>query len=68
MMNLSAGHRRLASEVPSATSISEAAEALGTSRSNVYASLRRLARAQEVRSVPELVTLLRSGRLYVPDE
>ena len=39
----------------------EAAERLEVSRSNVYASLRRIARKLGVRSVPELVSLARQG-------
>lgn len=40
-----------------------AAAHLGTSRSNVYASLRRIARRLEIRSVEELLAHLRTGRL-----
>src|SRR5262249_28593070 len=38
-----------------------AADQLHVSRSNVYASLRRIARRLDVHSVPELVTLARDG-------
>ena len=41
----------------------DAADQLAVSRSNVYASLRRIARKLDVRSVPELVTLARAGGL-----
>jgi CheY-like chemotaxis protein/DNA-binding CsgD family transcriptional regulator len=41
--------------------VREAAERLKVSRSNVYASLRRIARKLAVRSVPELVTMARQG-------
>ena len=50
----------MVSETPT---VSEAAERLEVSRSNVYASLRRIARKLDVRSVPELVTLARAGGL-----
>lgn len=46
-----------------APTVREAAERLGVSRSNVYASLRRIARKLEVISVPELVSLARRGEL-----
>jgi DNA-binding CsgD family transcriptional regulator len=41
--------------------VQEAAERLRVSRSNVYASLRRIARRLLVPSVPELVALARQG-------
>ena len=41
--------------------VQEAAERLAVSRSNVYASLRRIARRLNVPSVPELVALTRDG-------
>lgn len=40
-----------------------AAASLGTSRSNVYASLRRIARRLEVRDVAELLAHIRTGRV-----
>ena len=43
-----------------------AAEQLNVSRSNVYASLRRIARKLGVKTVPELVNIVRQGGL--PDE
>ncbi|HET9442674.1 MAG TPA: response regulator [Acidimicrobiales bacterium] len=52
--------------VGSARTVSEAAEQLTVSRSNVYASLRRIARRLDVHSVAELVNLVRSGTLPVP--
>ena len=45
--------------------VREAAERLQVSRSNVYASLRRIARKLGVRSVPELVTMARQGSFLV---
>ena len=41
----------------------EAADRLSVSRSNVYASLRRIARKLGVPTVSDLVTLARSGSL-----
>jgi DNA-binding CsgD family transcriptional regulator len=43
--------------------VRDAAAGLAVSRSNGYASLRRIARKLGVRSVPELVTLARAGEL-----
>jgi DNA-binding response OmpR family regulator/DNA-binding CsgD family transcriptional regulator len=44
-----------------------ASEELGVSRSNVYASLRRIARKLGVRTVPDLVNLARRGELFSGD-
>ncbi|MEA3078510.1 MAG: two-component system, OmpR family, alkaline phosphatase synthesis response regulator PhoP [Actinomycetota bacterium] len=62
---LSDKQRELLGMVGSTPTVSEAAERLSVSRSNVYASLRRIARKLEVRSVPELVTLVRAGGIPV---
>jgi len=43
--------------------VSQAASDLGVSRSNVYASLRRISRKLGIRSVPELLTVVRTGDL-----
>ena len=59
--DLSDKQRELLDMVGSTPTVSEAAERLAVSRSNVYASLRRIARKLEVRSVPELVTLARAS-------
>jgi DNA-binding CsgD family transcriptional regulator len=61
--SLSDKQRELLRMVSSTPTVSEAAERLSVSRSNVYASLRRIARKLEVRSVPELVTMVRGGAL-----
>jgi DNA-binding response OmpR family regulator len=66
MTTLSDKQRELLRMVAGTPTVSEAAERLAVSRSNVYASLRRIARKLVVRSVPELVTLVRAGGL--PDE
>ena len=50
-----------------APSVSSAAGDLGVSRSNVYASLRRIARKLGHDDVPELLRRLRSGQLVVDD-
>jgi DNA-binding response OmpR family regulator/DNA-binding CsgD family transcriptional regulator len=63
MDSLSDKQRELLRMVSSTPTVSEAAERLSVSRSNVYASLRRIARKLDVRSVPELVTLVRGGGL-----
>ena len=46
--------------------VSQAASDLGVSRSNVYASLRRISRKLGVRSVPELLAIVRTGDLFRP--
>jgi DNA-binding CsgD family transcriptional regulator len=43
--------------------VSDAAVALGMSRSNIYASLRRIGRKLGVGSAPELLALVRGGLL-----
>jgi DNA-binding response OmpR family regulator/DNA-binding CsgD family transcriptional regulator len=64
---LSEKQRELLAMVGSTPTVSEAADRLQVSRSNVYASLRRIARKLDVRSVPELVTLARSGGIPTGD-
>ena len=63
LTTLSDKQRELLQMVSATPTVSEAAERLSVSRSNVYASLRRIARKLDVRSVPELVTLVRAGGL-----
>jgi len=46
--------------------VSQAASDLSVSRSNVYASLRRISRKLGVRSVPELLAIVRTGELFKP--
>jgi len=60
---LSPKQRELIAAVASAPTVIEAAERLGVSRSNVYASLRRIARKLAVASVTDVVALARSGAL-----
>jgi DNA-binding response OmpR family regulator len=55
--------RELLHALLGASSVSAAAEALGMSRSNVYASLRRIGRKLGVTDVSELLRLLRDGSL-----
>jgi DNA-binding response OmpR family regulator len=61
--SLSAKQRQLLEAVASSTTVSQAADRLDVSRSNVYASLRRIARKLGVRTVTELVNLARAGGL-----
>ncbi|MDQ1402258.1 MAG: two-component system, OmpR family, operon response regulator KdpE [Actinomycetota bacterium] len=63
MEKLSDKQCELLEVVASTPTVREAAEQLSVSRSNVYASLRRIARKLGVRSVPELVNLARQGAL-----
>ena len=58
---LSPKQRELLHAVAGTPTVREAAEQLAVSRSNVYASLRRIARKLDVKSVPELVALARQG-------
>jgi len=58
---LSDKQKELLAAVRDTPTVQEAAERLGVSRSNVYASLRRIARRLAVPSVPELVSLARRG-------
>ena len=55
--------RDLLDRLASAPSVSDAATDLGVSRSNVYASLRRISRKLGIASVPDLLTLVRDGTL-----
>jgi DNA-binding response OmpR family regulator/DNA-binding CsgD family transcriptional regulator len=55
--------RDLLDRLSSAPSVSDAATDLGVSRSNVYASLRRISRKLGVASVPDLLVLVRDGSL-----
>lgn len=55
--------RELLRALLDASSVSAAAEGLGMSRSNVYASLRRIGRKLGVSDVTELLRLLRDGSL-----
>jgi DNA-binding response OmpR family regulator len=60
---LTAKQRELLTALVSAPSVSAAATALGMSRSNVYASLRRVGRKVGIADVSELLRLLRDGSL-----
>ena len=55
--------RELLAGVRAAPTVMEAAANLGMSRSNVYASLRRIARRLQVRTVSDLLDDVRAGRL-----
>ncbi|HVF75356.1 MAG TPA: response regulator [Acidimicrobiales bacterium] len=60
---LSVKQRELLQMVATTPTVREAAERLSVSRSNVYASLRRIARKLEMKSVAELVAVARQGGL-----
>jgi len=55
--------RELLQALQASSSVSAAADDLGMSRSNVYASLRRIGRKLDVTDVSELLRRLRSGEL-----
>ena len=55
--------RDLLRALEAAPSVSDAAEALGMSRSNIYASLRRVGRKLGISDVSELLRRLRAGEL-----
>jgi DNA-binding response OmpR family regulator len=55
--------RDLLDRLAAAPSVSDAASELGVSRSNVYASLRRISRKLGIASVPDLLVLVRDGTL-----
>src|SRR3954471_14293072 len=61
LATLSPKQVELLTAVASTLTVRQAAEDLGVSRSNVYASLRRIARKLGVRTVPELVSQARQG-------
>jgi DNA-binding response OmpR family regulator len=61
--SLSEKQQELLRALAAAGTVREAADGLSVSRSNVYASLRRIARKLGVRSVSELVMLAKSGDL-----
>ena len=58
---LSVRQREVLAAVGSSESVSDAAGSLNVSRANVYASLGRIARKLDIRSVPDLVRLVRAG-------
>jgi DNA-binding NarL/FixJ family response regulator len=60
---LSPKQRELLDALHGAVSVSQAAADLHVSRSNVYASLRRISRKLGTRSVSELLSLVREGDL-----
>jgi DNA-binding response OmpR family regulator len=61
---LSAKQLELLHALEGSDTVSQAASDLGVSRSNVYASLRRISRKLAVRSVPELLAIVRTGELF----
>jgi len=67
MATLSPKQRELLDAIAANPTVRAAAEQLEVSRSNVYASLRRIARKLDMKSVPELVALTRQGGLAPED-
>ncbi len=63
LQTLSAKQRQLIAAVAESPTVIEAADRLEVSRSNVYASLRRIARKLGIASVTDLVNLARTGGL-----
>lgn len=63
LVDLTDKQRELLEAVRDEPTVLAAAARLGTSRSNVYASLRRIARRLEVPDVSDLLALVRTGRL-----
>ncbi|HEV7887407.1 MAG TPA: response regulator, partial [Acidimicrobiales bacterium] len=63
LQTLSEKQYELLEAVATTATVRAAAEQLSVSRSNVYASLRRIARKLGVKTVPELVTIARQGGL-----
>jgi DNA-binding response OmpR family regulator len=59
--------RELLEKLAQVSSVSDAAIELDVSRSNIYASLRRISRKLGVASVPELLRLVRDGTLTFDD-
>jgi DNA-binding response OmpR family regulator len=64
---LTVKQRELLEKLAQASSVSDASAELGVSRSNVYASLRRISRKLGVPSVPELLRLVRDRTLTLDD-
>lgn len=54
--------------VAASESVVTAASALGVSRANVYASLRRSARSLGIETVPDVLAMLRDGTIVVDDD
>jgi DNA-binding NarL/FixJ family response regulator len=67
LAELTEKQRDLLQRLSTAPSVSDAATELGVSRSNVYASLRRISRKLGVPSVPELLALVRDRTLAPGD-
>jgi len=63
LADLTEKQRDLLNRLATSSSVSDAASDLSVSRSNVYASLRRISRKLGVASVPDLLTLVRDGSL-----
>ena len=67
LSTLTVKQRELLDRLAASPSVSDAAAELGVSRSNVYASLRRISRKLGVMSVPDLLRLVRDRTLAPGD-
>jgi two-component system OmpR family response regulator len=63
---LSAKQRQLLEALATRTPVTAVAQQLGMSRSNIYASLRRISRKLGLKGTNELLALLRQGALLAP--
>jgi DNA-binding NarL/FixJ family response regulator len=63
LADLTVKQRELLEHLAATPTVSDAAAELGVSRSNVYASLRRISRKLGIASVPEVLRLVRDGVL-----
>ena len=63
LSSLTDKQRALLDELAASSTVMGAADVLGVSRSNVYASRRRISRKLGTRNVPELLELLRTSQL-----
>jgi two-component system OmpR family response regulator len=64
---LSAKQRQLLEALATRTPVTAVAQQLGMSRSNIYASLRRIARKLGLKGTNELLALVRQGALLAPN-
>jgi DNA-binding CsgD family transcriptional regulator len=63
LASLTTKQRRLVEELATGASVASVAQELGTSRSSVYASLRRVCRKLDIMGTRDLLELVRDGTL-----